>query len=118
MFRKMSLAIAVAAVLSWREACPSGAARLQNSVDCRGCPDFNSRRDGRDIRSKTLPPPHLMVVFTCNHCPTAQAYDDRIKRLYADYGQGWLWSRSHQTIRRPFGSTSWATPTSATPLKR
>jgi thiol-disulfide isomerase/thioredoxin len=27
----------------------------------------------------------LVVVFTCNHCPTAQAYEDRIIRLYADY---------------------------------
>ncbi|HSU69009.1 MAG TPA: redoxin domain-containing protein [Tepidisphaeraceae bacterium] len=27
----------------------------------------------------------LVVVFTCNHCPTAQAYEDRIKKLYADY---------------------------------
>lgn len=27
----------------------------------------------------------LVVVFTCNHCPTAQAYEDRIARLAADY---------------------------------
>ena len=27
----------------------------------------------------------LVVIFTCNHCPTAQAYEDRIKRLAADY---------------------------------
>jgi peroxiredoxin len=27
----------------------------------------------------------LMVVFTCNHCPTAQAYEGRIKQLAADY---------------------------------
>lgn len=27
----------------------------------------------------------LIVVFTCNHCPTAQAYEGRIKQLYADY---------------------------------
>ncbi|HEY7157574.1 MAG TPA: redoxin domain-containing protein [Gemmataceae bacterium] len=27
----------------------------------------------------------LVVVFTCNHCPTAQAYEDRIVRLHADY---------------------------------
>ena len=27
----------------------------------------------------------LMIVFTCNHCPTAQAYEDRIKQLVADY---------------------------------
>ena len=27
----------------------------------------------------------LVVVFTCNHCPTAQAYEDRIIQLTADY---------------------------------
>ncbi|HTL67505.1 MAG TPA: redoxin domain-containing protein [Lacunisphaera sp.] len=27
----------------------------------------------------------LVVVFTCNHCPTAQAYEERIKALTTDY---------------------------------
>ena len=27
----------------------------------------------------------LLVVFTCNHCPTAQAYEERIVKLHADY---------------------------------
>ena len=27
----------------------------------------------------------LLVIFTCNHCPTAQAYEDRILKLNADY---------------------------------
>jgi len=27
----------------------------------------------------------LVIVFTCNHCPTAQAYEDRIKNIAADY---------------------------------
>ncbi len=27
----------------------------------------------------------LFIVFTCNHCPTAQAYEGRIARLYSDY---------------------------------
>ncbi len=30
----------------------------------------------------------LVVVFTCNHCPTAQAYEDRIAKLAADYKDG------------------------------
>lgn len=31
----------------------------------------------------------LVIVFTCNHCPTAQAYEDRIKQMVVDYkGQG------------------------------
>jgi peroxiredoxin len=27
----------------------------------------------------------LIVLFTCNHCPTAQAYEARIKEIYSDY---------------------------------
>lgn len=27
----------------------------------------------------------LVVIFTCNHCPTAQYYEERIKKLVADY---------------------------------
>jgi len=27
----------------------------------------------------------LVIIFTCNHCPTAQAYEDRIKQLVLDY---------------------------------
>jgi len=33
--------------------------------------------------------PILVVVFTCNHCPIAQMYEQRIERLAADYkGKG------------------------------
>lgn len=28
----------------------------------------------------------LLIIFTCNHCPTAQAYEERIKKLDAEYG--------------------------------
>jgi peroxiredoxin len=27
----------------------------------------------------------LVIVFTCNHCPTAQAYEERIKKLVTDF---------------------------------
>ncbi len=27
----------------------------------------------------------LMLIFTCNHCPTAQAYEERIKQIHAEY---------------------------------
>src|SRR5687768_2336812 len=27
----------------------------------------------------------LVIIFTCNHCPTAQAYEDRMKQLVTDY---------------------------------
>ncbi|MBI3854911.1 MAG: redoxin family protein [Planctomycetes bacterium] len=28
---------------------------------------------------------HLIVVFTSNHCPTAQAYEERLKKIVTDY---------------------------------
>ena len=28
----------------------------------------------------------LVIVFTCNHCPVAQAYEDRLIALQKDYG--------------------------------
>lgn len=28
----------------------------------------------------------LCIVFTCNHCPTAQRYEDRLNQLTAEYG--------------------------------
>jgi len=31
--------------------------------------------------------PLLVVIFTCNHCPTAQAYEQRIKDLYSDFNE-------------------------------
>jgi thiol-disulfide isomerase/thioredoxin len=50
-------------------------------------PDF--KLPGVDGRAYSLhdfaPARILVVVFTCNHCPTAQAYEDRIIQLYADY---------------------------------
>lgn len=54
-------------------------------------PDFNLK--GVDDRMHT-PAEYsaaklLVIVFTCNHCPTAQAYEERIKAIQADYqGRG------------------------------
>jgi thiol-disulfide isomerase/thioredoxin len=50
-------------------------------------PDFKlPATDGKtyslnDFRSSKV----LVVLFTCNHCPTAQAYEARIKQLVVDY---------------------------------
>jgi peroxiredoxin len=50
-------------------------------------PDF--RLTGVDGRSYTLKDfakaKILVVVFTCNHCPTAQYYEERLKQLVTDY---------------------------------
>jgi thiol-disulfide isomerase/thioredoxin len=54
-------------------------------------PDFNFPGvDGRSYSLKSFASAKiLVVVFTCNHCPTAQAYDERLKRLVSDYkGKG------------------------------
>jgi peroxiredoxin len=50
-------------------------------------PDFNLPGvDGRNYSLKDFASAKaLVVVFTCNHCPTAQAYEERLKRLAADY---------------------------------
>ena len=42
--------------------------------------------DGRTYTLKDFSDAKLLViVFTCNHCPTAQAYEERIKTLVNDY---------------------------------
>jgi len=50
-------------------------------------PDFNLPGvDGRNHKLADFAQADILVViFTCNHCPTAQAYEDRIKKLAADY---------------------------------
>jgi hypothetical protein len=50
-------------------------------------PDF--KLPGVDGRTYTLADfadaKMLVVVFTCNHCPTAQAYEERLLKMHADY---------------------------------
>ena len=52
-------------------------------------PDFNLPGvDGRTWALKDFAEAKvLVVVFTCNHCPTAQYYEGRLKQLVADYQQ-------------------------------
>jgi peroxiredoxin len=54
-------------------------------------PDFDLPGvDGRRYSLKSFASaPVLVVVFTCNHCPTAQAYEERIQKLHDEYaGKG------------------------------
>jgi peroxiredoxin len=54
-------------------------------------PDFKLPGvDGKDYTLKSFADARLLlVIFTCNHCPTAQAYEKRIIDLHADYkGKG------------------------------
>ncbi len=50
-------------------------------------PDFNLPGvDGRNYTLKDFAAAKiLVVVFTCNHCPTAQYYEPRLKQLVTDY---------------------------------
>jgi peroxiredoxin len=41
--------------------------------------------DGKTYTEKSFKGDFLVIVFTCAHCPTAQAYQDRIKKLVTDY---------------------------------
>jgi peroxiredoxin len=50
-------------------------------------PDFNLKGvDGKMYSLKSFAKAKILViVFTCNHCPTAQAYEERLKKLTSDY---------------------------------
>ncbi|HUT46962.1 MAG TPA: redoxin domain-containing protein, partial [Sedimentisphaerales bacterium] len=82
---KYSLGILAAIVLLFLAPEFSRAAqqKVQTLEIGRQAPDFNLPGvDGRNYRLADFADAKiLVVVFTCNHCPTAQAYEDRIKKL-------------------------------------
>lgn len=41
--------------------------------------------DGKTYTDKSFTSDFLVIIFTCPHCPTAQAYESRIKKLVTDY---------------------------------
>jgi len=43
--------------------------------------------DGLRVDSSLIRDPVLVVIFTCNHCPYAQAYEDRIIELAKDFDE-------------------------------
>ncbi|WP_245189579.1 redoxin domain-containing protein [Lunatimonas salinarum] len=50
-------------------------------------PDFDLPGiDGRNYSLADFDGDVLVINFTCNHCPTAQAYEERFNKLVADYG--------------------------------
>src|SRR5689334_18195709 len=53
------------------------------------CPEFLLPAvDGRTYQKRDFANPHcLLVVFTCNHCPYAQAVEDRVIALQNAYPQ-------------------------------
>jgi len=85
-YRKWILLTAVAIllmpVLSWPGATAAKTLEIGESA-----PPFNLPGvDGRNYSLKSFAKANiLVVVFTCNHCPTAQAYEDRINQLAKNY---------------------------------
>jgi thiol-disulfide isomerase/thioredoxin len=78
------LIIATSILVDPTRADPPGLKTLPIGADA---PNFNL--PGVDERNYSLQDfadaQILVVIFTCNHCPTAQAYEDRIIELHADY---------------------------------
>ena len=78
--------VPVAGIIGLVLACPALLAQATLEIGS-AAPDFSLPGvDGKthslaDFRDADI----LVIVFTCNHCPTAQAYEDRIKQLAADY---------------------------------
>ncbi|MCF2444136.1 redoxin domain-containing protein [Dyadobacter sp. CY345] len=50
-------------------------------------PDFNLKNvDGKNYSLKSFADANVLaIVFTCNHCPTAQAYEDRLIALTSEF---------------------------------
>lgn len=67
----------------------AGAAEVQLPTLAIGAPAPDFKLPGIDGRSYSVSDfassNVLVIVFTCNHCPTAQLYEGRIKQLAADY---------------------------------
>lgn len=66
---------------------PSMAADPETLAIGSKAPDFTLPGvDGKDHSLKDYADAKVLaVIFTCNHCPTAQAYEPRIKQLAEDY---------------------------------
>jgi peroxiredoxin len=88
MSRRVRLTIAVAvAFLAGAGPAAADPPGLKTLPIGAAAPDFKLPGvDGRDWSLKDFADARLLVVlFTCNHCPTAQAYEDRVIKLHADY---------------------------------
>jgi peroxiredoxin len=83
-FRRVTLLVAL---LSIRPSAPVRAADPEPLAIGAAAPDF--ALPGVDDKTHALADyadaKILALIFTCNHCPTAQAYEDRIKQLAEDY---------------------------------
>jgi peroxiredoxin len=78
------LTAALSGLAGWTLAAPPDFQTLEIGA---AAPDFELPGvDGKTYRLRDFADAKLlMVVFTCNHCPTAQAYEDRLIQLHQDY---------------------------------
>ncbi|MFZ2148600.1 MAG: redoxin domain-containing protein, partial [Sedimentisphaerales bacterium] len=85
-YRKRTLAV-VAVVLFMTGLGFSASEKVETLRIGQKAPDFNLPGvDGRSYKLADFADADILVIiFTCNHCPTAQAYEERIKKLAADY---------------------------------
>jgi peroxiredoxin len=83
-FSMLGLALVAIVVSSVLAADPPGFKTLAIGD---AAPDFKLPGvDGEDYTLADFAKAKLLaIIFTCNHCPTAQAYEDRIIQLQADY---------------------------------
>src|SRR5436309_2318967 len=83
-FSLVFVAVAVVSLLPLMAADPAGFKTLEIGDKA---PDFSL--PGMDDKNYSLDDfakaKLLAIIFTCNHCPTAQAYEDRITQLHTDY---------------------------------
>jgi peroxiredoxin len=80
------LSLAAAALLVWSGAALADPPGLKTLPIGAQAPDFHLPGvDGKTYSLKDFAGAKvLVVIFTCNHCPTAQAYEERVARLYAE----------------------------------
>ncbi len=79
---QMLIVLIIIISVSW-----SSAAEIKTLEIGESAPDFNL--PGIDNKNYSLKDfadnDILVIIFTCNHCPTAQSYEDRIIKLVNDY---------------------------------
>ncbi len=88
MFRTLIVILSLVLDLhNFRDSGRHESANAQNARNRGRCPDFKLPGvDGKDNTLASFKDAKLLcIIFTCNHCPTAQAYEERIKKLHADY---------------------------------
>lgn len=75
-------------VVSWLTVANHARAAQPKTLDIgAAAPDFSlAGVDGKTYTLADFADANVLaIIFTCNHCPTAQAYEERIKQLASDY---------------------------------